>query len=239
MRTIKRSKPESNAPLAFAPTRTTILPLDLTTLGEDLARLPYTLQQFTHSWNPANPFEAALIQRLAELQLRLDRCVRIETGLLEAEMPPITSDDSRATISAAMADAFTFQEAHLQHLSRYEANLSRAFDRTLKQLLAAQKTRPKPDPSIPRPAKRTQCPLKTKSHPRSPGPPKTAARARSSPSRSANPAKSTSSGNGPTAATNLTPSTGLPNRKKETTKPDKHPSQRRPTPGPHALSASA
>ena len=171
MRTIKRSKPESNAPLAFAPTRTTILPLDLTTLGEDLARLPYTLQQFTHSWNPANPFEAALIQRLAELQLRLDRCVRIETGLLEAEMPPITNDDSRATISAAMADAFTFQEAHLQHLSRYEANLSRAFDRTLKQLLAAQKTRPKPAPTHPASGETNPTALENKEPPPPPRPP--------------------------------------------------------------------
>ena len=171
MRTIKRSKPESNAPLAFAPTRTTILPLDLTTLGEDLTRLPYTLQQFTHSWNPVNPFEAALIQRLAELQLRLDRCVRIETGLLEAEMPPITNDDSRATISAAMADAFTFQEAHLQHLSRYEANLSRAFDRTLKQLLAAQKTRPKSAPVHPASGETNPMPLENKEPSPPPRPP--------------------------------------------------------------------
>lgn len=205
MRTIKRSKPESNAPLAFAATRTTVLPLDLTTLGEDLARLPYTLQKFTHSWNPANPFEAALVQRLAELQLRLDRCVRMETGLLEAEMPPITSDDSRATISAAMADAFTFQEAHLQHLSRYEANLSRAFDRTLKQLLAAQKTRPKRDAAHPALGETNPMPLENKEPSPPPSPPKTAEPANSSPSRNANPAKSACSGSGTTIETNPTP----------------------------------
>ena len=117
---------------------------DLTALGEDFAALPEIVQALNDSWNPRNPFEASLIKNLATLQIRLDRCVRMETGLLDMDIPEVTRGDSRETCNSAVAAAFVAREASFMNYSRYEANLSRAFDRTLKQLLAVRKEKPLP-----------------------------------------------------------------------------------------------
>ncbi|MEP7361921.1 MAG: hypothetical protein ABI972_01590 [Acidobacteriota bacterium] len=135
---------------------------DITALGEHYRALPELIQHFTNSWNPRNPFEAALIKRLAELQLRLDRCARMETGLLDLDMPPVTSVDSHESINSALANSFASNEGKFNVFSRYEANLSRAFDRTLKQLLAIRKQdlRPRtaPDETNPKPVEDIQPP---------------------------------------------------------------------------------
>ncbi|HZO56998.1 MAG TPA: hypothetical protein VFB63_30085 [Bryobacteraceae bacterium] len=112
---------------------------DLTALGEDLDLLPSLIQHFTASWNPVTPYELILVKRLAEIQVRRDRCARIETGLLDPNIGLVTSDHSKPTINSAIADAFSAREASFVNLSRYEANLSREFDRTQKQLLAVRK----------------------------------------------------------------------------------------------------
>jgi hypothetical protein len=112
---------------------------DLTALGEDLDLLPSLIQHFTASWNPTTPYENILVKRLAEIQVRRDRCARIETGLLDPNIGPVTPSDSRPTINSAIAGAFAEREASFNILSRYESNLSREFDRTQKQLIAARK----------------------------------------------------------------------------------------------------
>ncbi|MEP7367290.1 MAG: hypothetical protein ABI972_28860, partial [Acidobacteriota bacterium] len=63
----------------------------------------------------------------------------METGLIDSEMPPVTSDDPHETINSATAHAFVVRESSFMNFSRYEANLSRAFDRTLKQIHAIRK----------------------------------------------------------------------------------------------------
>ncbi|MEP7366295.1 MAG: hypothetical protein ABI972_23805, partial [Acidobacteriota bacterium] len=118
-----------------------VTPRDITALGEDRNLLPSTIQRFINSWNPATPYEASLVKRLAELEVRLTRCVRMETGLLDADIPQVTPADSHESISSALANAFAAREATFMNYSRYETNLSRAYDRTLKQLLAVRKER--------------------------------------------------------------------------------------------------
>jgi len=93
----------------------------------------------------------------------------METGLLDMDIPQVTSADSRETANSALALAFVSREASFMNYSRYEANLSRAYERTLKQLLAVRKERldetkpipvenkqPPPEPPAPEPNLRTE-----------------------------------------------------------------------------------
>lgn len=121
---------------------------DLTALGEDLQLLPSIIESFTASWNPQTPYEASLVRHLAELQLRRDRCARIETGLLDPNIGSITSEHTKPTINSAIARAFASSEDSFMNLSRYEAALSRDFDRTQKQLIAARKEKLSPTPAV-------------------------------------------------------------------------------------------
>ena len=120
-------------------TAQSLTPRDLTILGENYDLLPQTIRDFKRSWNPRTPYEASLIEDLAALHLRLARCARMETGLFDAEMPNVSPNDSHESISHALSQAFIANEARFMNCSRYETTLSRAYDRTFKQLLAARK----------------------------------------------------------------------------------------------------
>lgn len=120
-------------------TAQTLTPRDLTALGENYDLLPHTIRDFMQSWNPRNRYEASLIHDLAVLHVRLGRCVRMETGLLDVEIAPVTPADSPESLNSALAQAFIVNEAKFMSYSRYEATLSRAYDRALKQLLAVRK----------------------------------------------------------------------------------------------------
>ncbi|MBK7927443.1 MAG: hypothetical protein IPJ98_08115 [Bryobacterales bacterium] len=115
---------------------------DLTALGEAYEALPATIQHFTESWNPRSAFEQSLVIQLATLCLRLNRCARMETGLFDMSIPMIDPQDSPEVVNAAIAAAFSYHERSFTCLSRYEANLSRAYERTFKELLATQKLDP-------------------------------------------------------------------------------------------------
>ena len=119
---------------------------DITALGEDRTLFSATLQSFLDSWNPATEYEASLVEELASLKIRLKRCVRIETGFLDIGIPDFSQSDAHESINAALALSFAGREDAFTKLSRYEAGLSRAYDRTLKQLLAVRKQRLAPNP---------------------------------------------------------------------------------------------
>lgn len=119
---------------------------DITALGEDRTLFPATLQSFLDSWNPATEYEASLVEELASLKIRLKRCVRIETGFLDIGIPDFSQSDAHESINTALALSFAGREDAFTKLSRYEAGLSRAYDRTLKQLLAVRKQRLAPNP---------------------------------------------------------------------------------------------
>ena len=145
----KRKKPISEAKLKSTGPRTPegkARSKDITALGEDRTLFPATLQSFLDSWNPATEYEASLIDELASLKIRLKRCVRIETGFLDIGIPDFSQSDAHESINAALALSFAGRVDAFTKLSRYEAGLSRAYDRTLKQLLAVRKQRLAPNP---------------------------------------------------------------------------------------------
>ena len=145
----KRKKPISEAKLKSTGPRTPegkARSKDITALGEDRTLFPATLQSFLDSWNPATEYEASLVDELASLKIRLKRCVRIETGFLDIGIPDFSQSDAHESINAALALSFAGREDAFTKLSRYEAGLSRAYDRTLKQLLAVRKQRLAPNP---------------------------------------------------------------------------------------------
>ena len=119
---------------------------DITPRGEDLDAFPAVLESLLESFNPSSAAEASLIKRMAGLQVRLDRCARMETGLIDLDMPDITPDATQEEINCAMARSFTYRDADFNNLSRYEANLSRAYDRAFKQLLTLRKEQLDPGP---------------------------------------------------------------------------------------------
>ena len=140
--------PEGKARSARNATTHGLTSRDITALGEDRDALAATTLAFLDSWSPATPFEASLIHDLAALKVRLNRCVRMETGLFDSEIRHAAPTDSHESIIAALAAAFANRDATFIKLSRYESNLSRAYDRTFKQLLAVRKSRLQPTAPI-------------------------------------------------------------------------------------------
>ncbi|MEP7363659.1 MAG: hypothetical protein ABI972_10420 [Acidobacteriota bacterium] len=94
------------------------------------------LHDFLPSWAPHNPFEASLVHRLAQIQFRLNRYARVETGLVTQEP---AHPGGHPSPNAALAIAFNSQASTFNTISRIEANLWRDFDRTQKQLLAVRR----------------------------------------------------------------------------------------------------
>ena len=112
---------------------------DITALGEDYKAYPELRNALLHDWQPRTNQEAQLIARLAQLQVRLNRCIREETGLLDMKIPDVTKEHTRETCNSAVATAFIEYEKNFMNISRYEASLARQYDQTLKQLLAVRK----------------------------------------------------------------------------------------------------
>src|SRR5262245_63016585 len=52
---------------------------DITPRGEDLDAFPAILESLLESFNPSSAAEVSTIKRMASLQVRLDRCARMET----------------------------------------------------------------------------------------------------------------------------------------------------------------
>ena len=117
---------------------------DLTALGEHYDSLPETIAAFRLSWQPRTPYESTLVDQLAVLKVRLDRCTRMETGILDNGIPSISAETSPESVNSAIGDAFSHNTASLTLLSRYETQISRAYDRTFKELQSLQKDRPHP-----------------------------------------------------------------------------------------------
>ena len=128
---------------------------DLTALGEHYDSLPETIAAFRLSWQPRTPYESTLVDQLAVLKVRLDRCTRMETGILDNGIPSISAETSPESVNSAIGDAFSHNTSSLTLLSRYETQISRAYDRAFKQLQSLQKDRLHPlsqplcDPSSP------------------------------------------------------------------------------------------
>ena len=111
----------------------------LTPLGEVSDALATLEKQFLDSWNPQTHCEASLVKNLASIQLRVNRLTRVEAGCFDSAMSPITPGHSSETVNGALARAFMAREGTFTLLSRYAANTSREYDRTLKQLLSVRK----------------------------------------------------------------------------------------------------
>ena len=79
---------------------------DTTILGQDYTTFTGIHEQLRATWQPANAQEDLLVQRLASLETRLQRCVRMETGLLDMEIPDVTKDNTRETCNSAAGVAF-------------------------------------------------------------------------------------------------------------------------------------
>jgi hypothetical protein len=159
-----KSRSSRNA-LSHGLTAQTVTPQDLTALGEDASLLPSLIAAFTCSFQPTTEYELHLIHHLAELRLRLSRCTRMETGLLDPNIGPITGDHDKPTINTAHAEAFLARQSTFLNLCRYESSLSRAFDRTHKQLLSLRKEKLAPAPV---PDKTNPIPLENKEPPAAP-----------------------------------------------------------------------
>lgn len=114
-----------------------------------------TLADFQAEFSPQSPLEQRLVERLAHLQLRLNRALRIETARLEASGNGLTRQNTqknsnsaesnlsqaaldRSAENHALKDAFTGASYMLNLIGRYETRLSRDFAHTLRQLREAQ-----------------------------------------------------------------------------------------------------
>ncbi len=101
-------------------------------------------------FQPANHLEAELVQSLADTRWRLRRLATIETNLFATH--PVERElfipDQLRDLGDEVLLSWTFRSlansgCTLQMLLRYEATLSRTFDRTFKQLQLLQNQRPK------------------------------------------------------------------------------------------------
>jgi hypothetical protein len=111
-----------------------------------------TLAAFQDDLQPAGPIELPLVERLAQIDLRLQRAVRLETTHLEMKFAETIADAQKAGSSYAtdatrhrdnfiLTLAFLRDPAALKLISQYESRLARDFSRTLTQLRAAQELR--------------------------------------------------------------------------------------------------
>ena len=124
-----------------------------TTLPGEHEEFIETLAAFTRDFAPATLLETRLVERLAQLDHRLRRALRIETALLDracmatldlAEKYPEdfpADDPARTRDNWILSGAFTRESSELTLLSYYESRLSRDFHRTLAQLRQSQRLR--------------------------------------------------------------------------------------------------
>ena len=130
---------------------------------EDRAAFESLRQSYFDRFQPADQFEADLVERLAATTWRLNRVTQMETTLLDNERVR-RRDQFHELFSNTTAEdeqAYAFErcatESHgLQLLLRYEIQFNRQFDRTLKQLQALQNNRPQPAAPTPQPNLRNE-----------------------------------------------------------------------------------
>ena len=103
---------------------------------------------------PANPAEEQTIRELATFRARLLRLQSIEYVLLCSEIEPSVSTTTAEPNEFKLTAAFLNNEAQLTRLSKAEAHLQRAYNRTWNRLLQLQKDRHKLE--TPQNSKRTQ-----------------------------------------------------------------------------------
>jgi hypothetical protein len=130
-------------------------PLDLATasaLSIERDEFLTTLAAFKADLQPQGPIETRLIERLAQIDLRLQRALRLETTHLENKFhetvadatkagSPIATDTGRTRDNWLLMFAFLRDPAALKLISQYESRLARDFARTLTQLRQSQALR--------------------------------------------------------------------------------------------------
>jgi len=154
-----------------------------TTLPIERDEFLATLSAFTAEFNPQTPLETRLVERLAQLDLRLNRAMRLETAQLDQSAVRIIAreggafpqDDPRARDNYLLMRSFLDAGTALTLIARYESRLSRDFARTLAQLRQVQSLRAKNEaqkfgnqtqpPETPRERTATEpCTIPTRSH---------------------------------------------------------------------------
>jgi TolA-binding protein len=130
-------------------------PLDMATdsaLSIEHEEFHTTLAAFKDDLQPHGPIETRLVERLAQIDLRLQRAVRLETTHLENKFhetiadatkagSPIATDTGRSRDNWLLMFAFLRDPAALKLISQYESRLARDFSRTLNELRKTQKLR--------------------------------------------------------------------------------------------------
>ena len=123
-------------------------PLDLATdtaLPFEREEFEATLAAFMADLQPTGPLETRLVERLAQIDLRLNRAIRIETAHLDLSARRVhlasanaLPDEQPARNSWLTTLAFLHDPAALKLIGQYESRLGRDFARTLGQLRQAQ-----------------------------------------------------------------------------------------------------
>jgi hypothetical protein len=132
------------------------------------------LDSYIDQFHPATGVERDLVETMAASRWRLRRICTIETVALYTEMvrreehideefSKADSEDRLAWVFQKLAD----EGQTLALLARYEATLTRSYDRAFKQLLLLQAARQRPQPNEPKPV-RTPAPAPVSDAPPSP-----------------------------------------------------------------------
>ncbi len=130
-------------------------PLDVaqdTALPFEREAFERTLAAFKDDLAPQGPIETRLVERLAQIDHRLNRAVRMETahlemqfGLMAKSMAGSINEDEQTQRAWITTLAFLKTPSATTLLAQYESRLSRDFARTLTQLRSAQALRAKAD----------------------------------------------------------------------------------------------
>ena len=104
----------------------------------------FTLTFFDH-YKPVDPLEKQLVQSLADTSWRLNRVAALENNLMglgfAEHSNSITTEHPEAHAALVIVEAMREETPSLAVLSLHTARLSRHFEKTLKQLNAAQEKR--------------------------------------------------------------------------------------------------
>jgi hypothetical protein len=98
--------------------------------------------EIEHELQPATPLEETLVEQIVDITWRLKRFARIEAAVVNelydnaAEQPENQDKDGEQLLGKALADSHA-----LNRLSRYEAQLSRRYQSTMKELRELRRRR--------------------------------------------------------------------------------------------------
>ena len=110
--------------------------------GEDPDHYYRHSAEIEHELQPATPLEETLVDQIVDITWRLKRFARIEAAVVNelydsaAEQPENQDKDGEQLLGRALADSHA-----LNRLSRYEAQLSRRYQSTMKELRELRKRR--------------------------------------------------------------------------------------------------